>query len=286
MVATEVRALLDEGAAHLRRIAGDDARREAEVLLADALGRNRAWLAAHADDPIFDCEATDRYEAHLVRRAHGEPVAYLLGRQEFWSLTLEVDASVLVPRPDTELVVERALAHLAADRDTTMLDLATGSGAIALAVASERPRCAVTATDLSTDALAIAASNALRLGIGHVEFLAGDWYAPVAGRRYDLITANPPYIALDDPRVAPEVRRHEPQQALYAGPTGFEALERVVAGAPSHLHPGGWLVVEHGDRQGEQVRALLSAAGFESIATHRDLGGRERCSEGRSPTSD
>ena len=282
-MATEVRALLDEGAAHLRRVAGDDARREAEVLLADALGRNRAWLAAHADDPIFDCEATDRYEAHLVRRAHGEPVAYLLGRQEFWSLTLEVDASVLVPRPDTELVVERALAHLAADRDTTMLDLATGSGAIALAVASERPRCAVTATDLSTDALAIAASNALRLGIGHVEFLAGDWYAPVAGRRYDLITANPPYIALDDPRVAPEVRRHEPQQALYAGPTGLEALERVVAGAHAHLRACGWLVVEHGDRQGEQVRALLSAAGFESIATHRDLGGRDRCTEGRRP---
>ena len=285
-MATEVRALLDEGAAHLRRVAGDDARREAEVLLADALGRNRAWLAAHADEPILDCEATDRYEAHLVRRAHGEPVAYLLGRQEFWSLVLAVGPAVLVPRPDTELVVERALVHLPADHEATLLDLATGSGAIAIAVASERPRCAVTATDLSTDALAIAASNALRLGLEHVEFLAGDWYAPVAGRRYDLITANPPYIALGDPRVAPDVRRHEPQQALYAGPTGFEALERVVAGAPSHLHPGGWLVVEHGDRQGEQVRALLSAAGFESIATHRDLGGRERCSEGRSPTSD
>ena len=156
-MATEVRALLDEGAAHLRRVAGDDARREAEVLLADALGRNRAWLAAHADEPILDCEATDRYEAHLVRRAHGEPVAYLLGRQEFWSLVLAVGPAVLVPRPDTELVVERALVHLPADHETTLLDLATGSGAIAIAVASERPRCAVTATDLSTDALAIAA---------------------------------------------------------------------------------------------------------------------------------
>ena len=282
-MATEVRALLDEGAAHLRRVAGDDARREAEVLLADALGRSRAWLAAHADDPILDCEATDRYEAHLVRRAHGEPVAYLLGRQEFWSLSLEVAPSVLVPRPDTELVVERALAHLPSDRETTLLDLATGSGAIALAVASERPRCAVTATDLSPDALAIATSNALRLGLGRIEFLGGDWYAPVAARRYDVIASNPPYIAIDDPRVEPGVHQHEPHLALYAGPTGLEALERVVAGAPAHLHPGGCLVVEHGDRQGEQMRGLLSAAGFVAIATHRDLGGRERCSEGRRP---
>jgi release factor glutamine methyltransferase len=282
-VATEVRALLDEGAAHLRRVAGDDARREAEVLLADALGRSRAWLAAHADEPILDCEATDRYEAHLVRRAHGVPVAYLLGRQEFWSLSLDVGPAVLVPRPDTELLVERALAHLPSDRDTTMLDLATGSGAIALAVASERPRCAVTATDLSAEALAVAASNARRLGLDKVECLAGDWYAPVEGRRYDVVASNPPYIALDDPRVEPGVRRHEPHLALYSGPTGLEAIDRVVSGAPAHLHRGGWLLVEHGDRQGEPVRALFAAAGLESISTHRDLGGRERCTEGRRP---
>jgi release factor glutamine methyltransferase len=282
-VATEVRALLDEGAAHLRRVAGDDARREAEVLLADALGRSRAWLAAHADEPVLDCEATDRYEAHLVRRAHGEPVAYLLGRQEFWSLPLEVGPSVLVPRPDTERVVERALVHLPPDRDTALLDLATGSGAIALAVASERPRCAVTATDVSADALAVAVANARRLGLVRVEGVAGDWYAPVAGRRYDVITCNPPYIALDDPRVEPGVRQHEPHLALYAGPTGLEALERVIAGAHAHLHPGGWLVVEHGDRQGEPVRALCTAAGLADVATHRDLGRRERCTEGRRP---
>ena len=282
-MATDVRTLLDEGAAHLRRVAGDDARRESEVLLAHALGRNRAWLTAHAEETVLDCEATDRYEAHLVRRAHGVPVAYLLGRQEFWSLALEVGPSVLVPRPDTELLVERALAHLPADRDTTLLDLATGSGAIALAVASERPRCAVTATDLSTEALAIAASNARRLGFDKVECLAGDWYAPVTGRRYDVIASNPPYIALDDERVEPGVRNHEPHLALYSGRTGLEALERVVAGAPMHLRAGGWLVVEHGDRQGEPVRALFGAAGFESIATWRDLGGRERCTEGRRP---
>lgn len=282
-MATEVHALLDEGAAHLRRVAGEDARREAEVLLADALGRSRAWLAAHADEPVLDCEATDRYEAHLVRRAHGEPVAYLLGRQEFWSLSLEVGPAVLVPRADTELVVERALAHLPTNRDSTLLDLATGSGAIAIAIASERPRCAVTATDVSADALAIAASNAARHAPGRVECLAGDWYAPVAGRRYDVVTSNPPYIALDDPRVARDVHGHEPHHALYAGPTGLEALRRVVADAPAHLHPGGWLVVEHGDRQGGPVRALFVAAGFESIGTHLDLGGRERCSEGRVP---
>lgn len=282
-MATEVRALLDEGAAHLRVVAGDGARREAEVLLADALGRSRAWLAAHADETVLDCEATDRYEAHLVRRAHGVPVAYLLGRQEFWSLSLEVGPAVLVPRPDTELVVERALTHLPTDRDTTMLDLATGSGAIALAVANERPRCAVTATDLSADALAVAVANARRLGLARVDCVAGDWYAPVEGRRYDVVASNPPYIALDDPRVEPGVRHHEPHLALYSGPTGLEAIERVVGGAPPHLRPGGWLVVEHGDRQAEPVRALFVAAGLEAIATHRDLGGRERCTEGRLP---
>lgn len=280
-MATEIRALLDEGAAKLARVS-DQPRREAEVLLGAALGRDRAWLLAHPEERVLDCEATDRYEALLTRRAHGEPVAYLLGTREFWSLSLGVGPGVLVPRPETERVVERALAHLPSDRDLEVLDLASGSGAIALAIASERPRCRVVATDAAPQAVATTRDNARRLGLdGRVAVLEGDWFAPVAGRRFDLIASNPPYIARDDPRVEPGVRRYEPAAALFAGPTGLEALQRVIAAAPSHLRPGGWLVVEHGDTQGEAVRGCFAAAGFEAVQTLRDLAGRERCSEGR-----
>ena len=280
-MATEVRALLDEGAARLGRVA-DDPRREAEVLLAAALGRTRAWLLANPGERILDCEATDRYEAFVTRRMHGEPVAYLLGEKEFWSLPLAVGPGVLIPRPETELLVERALGRLPADRDCAVLDLACGSGAVALAIASERPRCRVVATDLSPAAVATARVNAARLGLtDRVTVLEGEWYAPVAGRRFDVIACNPPYIANDDPRVEPAVRRFEPPAALFAGPSGLEAISMVVAGAPQHLAHGGWLVVEHGDTQGEPVRAAFAAAGCMDVQTHRDLAGRERCTEGR-----
>lgn len=280
-MATEVRALLDEGAAKLAR-ACDEPRREAEVLLGAALGRSRVWLLANPDEVVLDCEATDRYEAFLTRRAHGEPVAYLLGGKEFWSLPLNVGPGVLVPRPETELVVERALAHLPADRDLDALDLAAGSGAIALAVASERPRCRVVATDVAPAAIEATCENALRLGLAdRVAALRGAWFEPVTGRWFDLITSNPPYIAADDARVEPGVRRYEPAEALFSGPTGLEALQVIIAGAPGHLRPDGWLVVEHGDTQGAAVRALFTAAGFEEVQTVRDLSGRERCTEGR-----
>jgi release factor glutamine methyltransferase len=280
-MATEIRALLDEGAAKLAR-ACDEPRREAEVLLGAALGRSRAWLLANPDEVIRDCEATDRYEALLTRRSYGEPVAYLLGEKEFWSLPLRVGPGVLVPRPETELVVERALAHLPADRDLDVLDLASGSGAIALAIANERPRCRVVATDVAPAAVEVTRENALRLGVGdRVAVLQGNWFEPIAGRRFELIASNPPYIAADDARVEPGVRRHEPADALFSGPTGLEALQVIAAGAPGHLRPGGWLVVEHGDTQGAAVRALLAAAEFEDVRTFRDLSGLERCTEGR-----
>lgn len=279
-MATEVRSLLDEGAAKLAR-ASDEPRREAEILLGAALGRSRAWLLANPDERILDCDATDRYEAFVTRRAQGEPVAYLLGEKEFWSLPLHVGPGVLVPRPETELVVERALAHLPPDRDLDVLDLACGSGAIALALASERPRCRVTATDVAPIAVEVTRENALRLELGdRVTVLPGTWFQPVAGRAFDLVVSNPPYIALLDGRVEPGVRRYEPPEALFSGPTGLEALQEIVAGAPRHLRPGGWLMVEHGDLQGEAVRALFTAAGFSDVATHRDLAGRERCTEG------
>ena len=281
-MATEIRALIEEGAARLKRVA-DDPRHEAEILLGAALGQSRAYLIAHPERPVLDCEATDRYEAHVTRRAHGEPIAYILGEKEFWSLPIAVEPSVLVPRPETELVVERALTHLPAGEPLDVLDLAAGSGAIALAIASERPQCRVVGTDVSTEAVSLAIVNAARLGLERVEFHVGSWFEPVRGRRFDLVASNPPYIAEGDSRVEPGVRRYEPHAALYSGPTGLEALARIAGEAPRHLKPGGWLVLEHGDLQGEAVRELLAAAGFASIATHRDLGGCERCTEARWP---
>jgi release factor glutamine methyltransferase len=281
-MATEIRALIEEGVARLKRVA-DDPRHEAEILLGAALGQSRAYLIAHPERPVLDCEATDRYEAHVTRRAHGEPIAYILGEKEFWSLAIAVEPSVLVPRPETELVVERALTHLPAGEPLDVLDLAAGSGAIALAVASERPQCRVVGTDVSPEAVSLAIVNAARLGLERVEFHVGSWFEPVRGRLFDLVASNPPYIAEGDSRVEPTVRRYEPHAALYSGPTGLEALARIAGEAPRHLKPGGWLVLEHGDLQGEAARELLAAAGFASIATHRDLGGCERCTEGRCP---
>jgi release factor glutamine methyltransferase len=282
-MATEIRSLIDEGAARLGRVT-DDPRREAEILLGAALGRPRAWLLGHPDEIILDCEATDRYEAYVTRRALGEPVAYLLGEKEFWSLPLAVETGVLIPRPETELLVERALAHLPADGSCEVLDLATGSGAVALAIATERPLARIVATDLADAAVDTARANALRLGLmGRVTVRTGAWFEPAAGHAFDLIVSNPPYIASGDPRVDPAVRRFEPPEALFAGPTGLEALQVVIGGATRHLVAGGWLAVEHGDAQGAPVRALFAAGGFAHVQTHRDLAGRERCTEGRWP---
>ena len=280
-MATEIRELLDEGAARLDRVA-EDPRHEAEILLGAALGRTRAFLLAHPEQRILDCEATDRYESHVTRRAQGEPVAYILGEKEFWSLPLAVGPGVLIPRPETELLVERALAHLPADRSCEVLDLATGGGAVALAIATERPLARVVASDESSAALDAARLNAARLSLGsRVEVVAGSWYEPLSQRAFDVIVSNPPYIAAGDPRVEPAVRRFEPPAALFAGPTGLEALRVVIEGAPRHLVHGGWLAVEHGDEQGAAVRELFVSAGFEDVRTHRDLAGRDRCSEGR-----
>jgi release factor glutamine methyltransferase len=194
-----------------------------------------------------------------------------------------VDPTVLIPRPETELVVERALAHLPAQEARDVLDLAAGSGAIALAIAHERPACRVVGADVSAAAIALARRNAARCGLERVSFRVGSWYEAVAGCSFDVIACNPPYIAQDDPRVEPAVRRFEPHAALFAGPTGLEALERVADGACRHLRAGGWLVLEHGDLQGPCVRSLLAGAGLDTIVTHRDLAGLERCTEGRRP---
>jgi release factor glutamine methyltransferase len=281
-MATEIRELLNEGVQRLARVTNVP-RLESELLLAHALGVSRSALHARANERILDCDATDRYEAYVTRRSIGEPIAYLLGEREFWSLRFVVTPDVLIPRPETELVVERALSHLPADRATGVLDLGTGSGAIAIAIAHERKRSRVVGVDHSAAACELAMRNAAALAVDNVEFRCGDWYVPVAGRRFDLIASNPPYVALDDPRLERDVRHHEPHLALFGGTDGLEALRAVIAGAAAHLVADGWLVVEHGDRQAVAVRELMTDAGFVAIATSRDLSGADRCTECRRP---
>lgn len=268
----EIRDLLAQGA---QRIGGDEARREAELLLGHALQRDRAWLFAHARDRAGDAERA-RYLALIERRIAGEPVAYLIGRRGFWTLELTVTPAVLVPRPETERLVELALARLPTDRESSVADLGTGSGAIALALAAERPQARVVAVDASQDALEVARRNARCNEIANVEFRHGHWYAPLAGESFDLIVSNPPYIADDDPHVARGDLRFEPRIALTSGADGLDAIRVLANGAQAHLVPGGWMLIEHGFEQGEVVRALLAAAGLVEVATKQDLEGRDR----------
>ena len=272
----------------------EDAARDAELLLTEALGVNRTQLQLRIDE-VVPTEIAARYQAHIARRANGEPVAYILGEREFWSLPLRVAPGVLVPRPDTECLVEVALRflqgwnvaaaqapHLATPTNPSqapsLLDLGTGSGAIALALASELPNMRVVAVELSPTALAVAADNMAHLAPGRVELLAGNWFAPVGGRRFTCIVSNPPYLSADDPHL-PSLAA-EPLGALVSGPDGLECYREIIAGAPAHLEAGGLLALEHGYAQGAAVRALLAEAGFTGVATHRDLAGHERVTSG------
>lgn len=257
----------------------DAPRLEAELLVAHAATVSRTRLLTTPTIRLLP-EHIAVFERLLRRRQQGEPLAYVLGTQDFWTLTLAVTPAVLIPRPETELVVERVLARLVGG-PAAVLDLATGSGAIALAVASERSQAQVTGTDLSAAALAVARDNAKRLQLSRVRLLEGSWFAPVAGERFAVIASNPPYIATGDPDLAADVREHEPGIALIAGPTGLECLDAIVTAAPGHLEPGGWLVLEHGWRQGVAVRELLESAGFTHVRSHADLAGHERVTEGR-----
>lgn len=252
---------------------------DAELLLAAALDRPRTWLYAHADEALSAPQA-QAFASLTMRRRRGEPVAMILGRQGFWSLALQVSAATLIPRPETELLVELALRLIPAGQVVEVLDLGTGSGAIALALAAERPLARVTALEQEADALAIATANALRLGLERVRMLRGDWFSAIPGLRYEVIVANPPYIADDDPHLEQGDLRFEPRVALASGPDGLDAIRRIVLDAPAHLSPGGTLLLEHGFRQGQQVRSLLQDAGFEAIQTHADLAGLDRVSCG------
>ncbi|MCA3239604.1 MAG: peptide chain release factor N(5)-glutamine methyltransferase [Curvibacter sp.] len=254
-------------------------RLDAQLMLLHALGRpqnDRAWLLAHDRDAL-DADTEMRYIDLTRRRAAGMPLAYLTGQREFYGLTLQVDARVLDPRPDTETLVDWALENLPAQGSA--IDLGTGSGAIALALKHRRPEARVSAVDASADALAVAQANAQRLGLS-VQFVQGDWLRGVRGP-FDLIVSNPPYIAEDDPHL--EKLGHEPRMALASGPDGLDAIRIIIAQAPAQLRAGGWLLLEHGWQQAEAVRALLAQAGLGQVQSRRDLAGIERCSGGQRP---
>lgn len=267
-------ALRDAARTGLQRI-------DAQTLLAWSLGRprhDRAWLHAHGGDAM-DAGAQARFQAAVRRRHDGEPVAYITGQRDFHGLDLQVDARVLDPRPDTETLVDWALAKLAGHPRPRLLDLGTGSGAIALSLQAARADAQVWATDISADALVVAQANAQRLGLP-VRFHRGHWFQGVEGV-FDLIVSNPPYVRDSDPHL--ESLRHEPRQALTAGADGLRDLRHIVEHAPLHLAAGAWLLLEHGWDQASGVRERLASRGFTDIETRTDLGGIERCTGGRWP---
>jgi len=267
-------------AAAARLADSDSPQLDAELLLAHALGKDRSHLRAYPEAVLGAAQA-HRYAELVEARRRGEPIAYLTGEREFWSLLLKVTPATLVPRPETELLVEQSLAAVPVAADWEVLDLGTGSGAIALAIAKERPRCRVCAVDVSTRALAVARENAHRLHISNVRFMQGDWFSPVAGRRFRVIVSNPPYISDSDPHLGEGDLRFEPRQALASGADGLRDIRRIVTDAAAHLQPDGLLLLEHGYGQGEAVRSLLQAAGFTDIRSLRDLAGHERVSSGK-----
>lgn len=260
-----------------RRIDGADAR----LLLAHALQRDVTWLYAHGQQ-LAPTDVLRAFDVLVARRAAGEPVAYLVGRRGFWTMDLAVTNETLIPRPETELLVELALQRLPPGDVRRVVDLGTGSGAIALAIACERPDAEVLATDRSVAALAVAHGNAVALGLGNVRFVASDWLQSLAGEaRFAMIATNPPYIAEGDVHLREGDLRYEPRAALSSGSDGLAAIRCVVAGALTHLEPGGWLLLEHGWTQGKAVRDLLATAGYVDVTTAQDLESRDRVTMAR-----
>ncbi|MEO6799118.1 MAG: peptide chain release factor N(5)-glutamine methyltransferase, partial [Rhodanobacter sp.] len=255
-------------------------RADAELLLLHVLQKTRSWLFTHADDAL-DSEVQKAYEVLLTRREAGEPVAYIIGHRGFWTLDLEVGPATLIPRAETELLVELALQRLSPDCSGHVADLGTGSGAIALAIARERPRAQVVATDLSVAALEVARRNAARHAIDNVSFVQGDWLVPLTGQCFALIVSNPPYIEAADPHLERGDLRFEPVSALVSGADGLEDIRRIVDAARHHLGPAGWLLFEHGWNQGAAARRLLLDAGYVDVSTAQDLEQRDRVSGGR-----
>lgn len=258
-----------------------EARLEAQVLLGQAISQSRAWLIAHGGDPL-DLEQTAAFADLFERRWSGEPIAYILGEREFYSLGFKVTPAVLIPRPETELLVELALGRIPAGHPCRVMDLGTGSGAVAVTLALHRPHADVVAVDLSATALEVARENAQRLGADNLRLIQSDWYDALAGETFDLIVSNPPYIAAADPHLAQGDLRFEPATALASGTDGLDDIRTIVRGATAHLQPGGWLLFEHGYDQAAACRELLVQSGFKQVGSSADLAGIERISYGQS----
>jgi len=251
---------------------------EARLLLQETLGVSHAWLLTHEDDALTD-DVTEAFEDKLQRRLNGEPVAYILGQREFYGLDLTVSPDTLIPRPDTETLVEAALERIPPNQSCKVLDLGTGTGAIALAIASQRPEAELTAVDFSEDALKIAAGNAKKLNIRNVRFLQSNWFSNLGGETFDIIVSNPPYIAKADPHLTQGDLRFEPMSALVSGNGGLDDIQRIIASATEHLNSGGWLLLEHGHEQAAAVAELLQQ--FSEISHSRDLANIERVTSAR-----
>lgn len=260
-----------------------DARLEAEILLAHVLHCSRTHLRTWPEREVA-ADALTAFQQLIARRAAGEPIAYLTGERGFWDMTLKVTPDTLIPRPETERLVELALERIPAGAKWRLADLGTGSGAIALAIAKARPTCHVIATDISPAALAVARENAARLCVTNIEFRQGRWFEPLAGEHFHLIASNPPYVHPADPHLTQGDLRFEPPTALASGPDGLTDLRDIIDGACHHLHPGGWLLLEHGYDQGRAVEALLRAAGYQAVEVVTDLGDRERIGIGQWPS--
>ncbi|MDN3555549.1 peptide chain release factor N(5)-glutamine methyltransferase [Halomonas maura] len=270
--------LLRDASRRLEAAGSPSARLDAEVLLCHVLGVDRTWLYTWGDRDAA-ADAAVRFEALVAAREDGRPVAHLTGEREFWGLSLATSPSTLIPRPDTETLVEAALA-LAPEASGRLLDLGTGTGAVALAFASERPAWTVVGVDLRREAVALARHNATRLGIGNADFRASDWFAALTGERFALIVANPPYLADDDPHLSQGDVRFEPRSALVAADEGLADLYHLIEASRRHLVPGGWLLLEHGATQGPAVREALCAGGYAAVTSRTDLAGHERVSLG------
>lgn len=258
---------------------GQEAAQEAGYLMEVICGFSRSYQFIHPDEELPEKQC-QQFDSALKRRIAGEPLAYITGTRGFWDMELLVTPDVLIPRPDTECLVEQALLRIPAGSRWQIADLGTGSGAIALALARERPQCGVTATDLSLAALAIAKENALVLDIGNVSFAAGNWFQPFTGRQFDMIVCNPPYIPADDPHLKQSDLPAEPEHALISGVDGLDAIRQIISDSVLYLKPGGFLLLEHGYDQARAVKELLQHAGYKKIFTQKDYGGNDRVSGG------
>ena len=269
--------LLDEAQTQLT--ASDTPRLDAEVLLSHVTGYSRTHFFTWPEEQL-EAPLVERFHKLVSRRAAGEPVAHLTGLREFWSLELEVTSDTLIPRPDTELLVEQALGMVPEEAVWDIADMGTGSGAIALAIASERPNSRVVAVERSDRALEVARRNGQRLGLTNVTFLSGNWFSPLAGETFDLIVSNPPYIASRDPHLSEGDVRFEPPAALSSGEDGLDDIRFLISHAPGHLKSGGWLMLEHGYEQGDEVMRLLKQEGYSKVVCFHDLQGYERVTAG------